>query len=500
MAAPWDNFILLDGGYRMTLGQVPGVDFTNPIGPLVYGLVSLGMRMQPVPSLAALTYGNLIFLAIAAFLAWVVTRRRIRPMYALGFTIFVGLLVVAVRPLGYAADTTSYAMLYNRFGWVLYTILLILVLMKPRSARGPLTDGVILGVLLGLSFYCKVTFFLVGVGAVVVGLILGTLPRRPILGFATVGGFLAVGVTFWLVFGIRVTGYVGDFATSVGAQGGHQRLSMLAHSVIHTLPVTVITGLVLYGLFTRARRRGEPTRPLLRLSVAAAYVLGSSVVVSAGNAGEKTDLPALVVIALLPIATVAPTVSSPPASRRSNPLSLGFAALLIVTAAPVAARDAVSVANSVTKPPPAEQLASEHLKDFVIPVDGTWQTAYRTANKVPDMINDGLALLRRHIRHTDTVAAVALTNPFSFALSLPPARGVPLWWDVDISFDHNSYPNAEQAFGNARWMMVPRMVPGQGCCQATVRAMLDLYGPYLSTHYTEAERTGSWILLRRSDL
>jgi hypothetical protein len=262
----------------------------------------------------------------------------------------------------------------------------------------------------------------------------------------------------------------------------------------------VITGLVLYGLLTRVRRRGEPTRPLSRLSVAAAYVLGSSVMVSAGNAREKTDLPALVVIALLLIVKVAPTVSSPPASRPSNPLSLGLAALLIVTAAPIAARDALSVANSVANPPPTEQLTSEHLKDFVIPVDSTWQTAYRTANKVPDMINDGLALLRRHIRPTDTVAAVALTNPFSFALSLPPARGVPLWWDVDISFDHNSYPNAEQVFGSARWMMIPRMVAGQGCCQATVRAMLDLYGPYLSTHYAEAERTDSWILLRRSDL
>ncbi|HEX6354917.1 hypothetical protein [Actinophytocola sp.] len=507
MVAPWDNFILLDGGYRIILGQVPGTDFTNPIGPLAYELVSLGMRVQAVPSLVALTYGDLMFLGVTAFLAWIVAWPRMRLVSALGFTIFIGLVVVAVRPLGYAADTTSYAMLYNRYGWVLYTILLVLVLLRPREdagSRGDLVHGSILGVLIGLSFYCKITYFLVGVGAVVVGLVLDTLPRRRGIGIGAVAGFLAVGMMFWLVFGIRVTGYLGDLATSVGAQGGQQRLSMLANSVFYTLPVTAFTILVLCVL-AKTRTRNPDARPklsLLSVSVAAAYVLGSSVLVSAGNAGEKTDLPALVVIVLLLVGYQATTAPDQPAARRSKPLLLGLIALVVVAVVPIASRDALSIANSVSyhlsHPPRDGQLASEHLRDFTVPANSTWETAYRTANQVPGMLNDGMALLRRHIQPTDTVAVVAMTNPFSFALSLPPARGVPLWWDVDISFDANTHLDAAQVFGSARWVMIPRMVAGQGCCQATVQAMLDLYDPYLSTHYVESERTDSWLLLVRA--
>jgi hypothetical protein len=43
MMASWDVFILLDGGYRIVDGQVPDGDFANPIGPLVYIFVSLGV-------------------------------------------------------------------------------------------------------------------------------------------------------------------------------------------------------------------------------------------------------------------------------------------------------------------------------------------------------------------------------------------------------------------------------------------------------------------------
>ena len=45
--------------------------------------------------------------------------------------------------------------------------------------------------------------------------------------------------------------------------------------------------------------------------------------------------------------------------------------------------------------------------------------------------------------------------------------------------------------------MIPRMVPGQGCCQETVQVMLDLYGTYLAQHFAETERTSDWILLAR---
>ena len=106
IVAPWDVFTLLNGAYRIYEGQAPGTDFSNPIGPMVYGLTAIGMHLQRAPSLAAVTYGQVIFLVIVSFLAWVVTWRRLPGPYAAALTIFVAFLAVSVRPLGYLEIST----------------------------------------------------------------------------------------------------------------------------------------------------------------------------------------------------------------------------------------------------------------------------------------------------------------------------------------------------------------------------------------------------------
>jgi len=40
--APWDQFPLLDSGWRILIGQVPHTDFYNPSGPLTYAFVTRG--------------------------------------------------------------------------------------------------------------------------------------------------------------------------------------------------------------------------------------------------------------------------------------------------------------------------------------------------------------------------------------------------------------------------------------------------------------------------
>ncbi|UQS22269.1 hypothetical protein L1857_05235 [Amycolatopsis thermalba] len=500
MSAPWDVFILLDGAYRMTGGQVPSTDFENPIGPLVYGLVSLGMKVQAVPSLTAVVYAGALFLAITAPLAWFVARRRLPAVHAAGFTVFLALLVVTPRPLGYSPWTTTYAMLYNRYGWVLYATLLLLVLIRPRApltTRRVVAEGLVLGFLLGLMFYCKANFFAAGAAAVVVGLVLGTLPRNLRFGAAAVAAFLGVAVVMRLTFGIGIAGYLADLVHAGGSQGG-QRLGMLMRSAAYTAPVLLLTAAVVVALILRARRLELPSRPILKTAVAAGYVWVSSVLVASANTAEHGDLPALVVLPLLLLVVLAPKVRTPAL------VLAGVAVLVAATAGPIAGKDTLALGRAasehgyVAAPPASQRMAAPGLRDFVVPADAQWQTAYRTANAVPAMINDGVALLRRHAGPADTVATIALANPFSFALSLPPATGGPLWWDVGISFDRSVHPDADRAFGNVDWVMIPRLTEGQGCCAETVTALREVYGAYLAEHFTEAEITADWILLART--
>jgi hypothetical protein len=504
MIAPWDILILLDGGYRITQGQVPNTDFTNPIGPLTYELVSLGMRLQRDPSLAAVSYGSLIFLVMTSLLAWTVAWRRLQPPYAAGFTIFTAVIIVSVRPLGWAPWISTYAMIYNRYGWVLYTILLLLIFVRPRmefSRTHPSLDGLILGILTGLLFYCKINFFVMALAAIVVGLALSMLPRRISFTLWCAAGLCAVAGVMRIAFGVQVADYVGNLAAVTVPMHDHHRIMVLLHCLIYMLPIGLLT-LAIVGRLIISGRRNHATREenleLWKLGAAAAYIICSSFLVTAGNTSEKYELPALVIIPLLLVYR-----SGSKSTHIAKPSLISFVVLLLATAGPIAANDIFGLAraavlNGSRQPVASQQLASDHLRDLVVPLSSTARTAYRTANVVPSMLNNGMDLLRRHIATKDTVFTFALTNPFAFALSLPPGRGGPLWWDLRIDFDQASHP-PDAILNDAKWVMIPRMIDGQGGDQETVQVMLDLYRPYLARHFVESERTDDWILLARTE-
>lgn len=518
IVGPWDVFTLLGGAYRIYQGQAPSTDFSNPIGPLVYGLTALGMHLQQAPSLAAVTYGQVAFLVIAAVLAWMVAWRRLPAMYAAAFTVFVALLAVSVRPLGYSPWVTTYAMLYNRDGWLLYSTLLLLVLRgrrMPSTKRSRAADGFFLGLLLGLMFYDKITFFIASLAAVGIGLALATLPRSPRLGVAALGGFAAVGIVMRVAFGLNTIAYIHDFLRGARVQVSTQRTGLLAHAIFWTAPFVIVSILLFGGLLIIMRRRGEPVRGIVCVSLAAAYIVASSLLISAGDADERGNLPALVVVQLLLVAFCEPMLPRwaggssvnrawawpVPASRL---LLIGLALLLAGATGPIIGEDSLGLGKAIAlrgydaRPPATQRFDARPLRDFVIPANAQWQTAYRTANELPAMINNGLSLLRRNIRPGDTVFTLAYTDPFSAALSLPLRRCGPLWWDLGYDFSQAHYPSAECAIGNADWVIIPRLVPGQGCCQETVSVMHSLYSAYLSKHYKKVEQTSDWILLRRN--
>lgn len=518
IVGPWDVFTLLNGAYRIYEGQGPSTDFSNPIGPLVYGLTALGMHLQHAPSLAAVTYGQVIFLLIISALAWVIAWRRLPAMYAAAFTVFVALLAVSVRPLGYSPWTTTYAMLYNRDGWLLYSTLLLLVLLgrrMPSSEQSRAADGFLLGLILGLMFYDKITFFIASMAAVGLGLVLSTLPRSLRLGVAALSGVAVVGILMRVAFGLHTTAYIGNVLQAAWVQVSAQRTGLLAHAIFWTAPFVVLSILVIGGLLIIVRRRGKSVRGIVCVSLAATYIAGSSLLISAGDADEKGNLPGLVVIPLLIVAFLEPALprwaGGSSANRdRARPVPVsrllltGLALLLVGATAPIVGEDSLGLGKAIAfrghdaSPPPTQRFDAPLLSDFVIPANAQWQTAYRTAHELPAMIDNGLSLLRRNIRPGDSVFTLAYTDPFSPALDLPLSRCGPLWWDLGYDFNQAHYPSADCAIGNADWVIIPRMVRGQGCCQETVSVMLTLYSGYLSRHYKKVKQTSDWILLRRT--
>ena len=132
IAAPWDVFVLIDGAWRICSGQIPHTDFHNPIGALVYAVFAFGMRIDG-PSLQALAYGNSIFLSLVGLWTISICYKRLTPVFGLILTTFIVVLLAATRPLGYDVETTTYAMLYNRYGWALLSIVMIQLMLAPKS-------------------------------------------------------------------------------------------------------------------------------------------------------------------------------------------------------------------------------------------------------------------------------------------------------------------------------------------------------------------------------
>src|ERR1019366_5353474 len=95
-------------------------------------LLVFGMRVAP-PSTVSICYGIALLLGLLLPWAWILTRRRLPAAVTFAFVLFLGFLLVSPRPLSYPVHDTSYAMLYNRDGYVLLSLLFLCVFVPVRE-------------------------------------------------------------------------------------------------------------------------------------------------------------------------------------------------------------------------------------------------------------------------------------------------------------------------------------------------------------------------------
>lgn len=209
--AIWDYLFLLDGSYRISLGQVPHIDFTSPVGPLSLYLTHAAELLfpgkHPFVGLHALMW--ILVVPAMVFLA-----PRFRS--TLAFLAALALLML-VMFLPMTLDQThlseiSYFASYNRFATgILFIAGLWLVLPKQRH------DWVLLAFLLAILFFLKITAAAVVLGIVVAATILGRVQLRQLL--LTLVSFGLILGAVELATGI-VSAYLGDIADMSGVNRG----------------------------------------------------------------------------------------------------------------------------------------------------------------------------------------------------------------------------------------------------------------------------------------
>ncbi|MBV9404381.1 MAG: hypothetical protein JO211_03485 [Acidobacteriaceae bacterium] len=112
-----------------------------------------------------------------------------------------------------------------------------------------------------------------------------------------------------------------------------------------------------------------------------------------------------------------------------------------------------------------------------------------------NFVNDGIALLRKHVVPGETVMSLDFSNPFSFGLGLKPAEGGTTVLAYETTFDDWHRQSPERLFGSADLVMVPQ--PWHFSDGTLTFSIPRLYGPYLESHFSLIGQSEHWRLYRR---
>jgi hypothetical protein len=495
---------------------VPHTDFHNAIGPLTYLLVAFGMKIA-APSSSSIVYGSALLLAILLPCAWYIASARIPWALGFLFVVFAGLFLVSPCPPGFGIRETSYAMIYNRQGYVLESILLLSLFLKPRDSvkRSVAIEGLLVGVLLALLFYCKITYFLTAITLMAFAVVLDMRSLRWLL--SSVGAFVGVLLAFFAIFHINPHSYLLDIAAAGLSQSSKMRIELLSRDLAGHGTRAHLGGdaariyilLFCLGVWTLAGNWvGRPRFAVRHLWLVAGAIVAASLLISSGNASQDSGADPLYFVAAIVLLELLRRQNG---AQVAHPGSLGrfvyiisLLLMLPIFCGPILARDAASSAYVITwditkRPafPEFQRMHSVHLRNFYVPSSSDHITAYWPAREYPARINDGIDLLQKYIRKSDRLTTIALTNPFSFAVGAMPARDGLLWWRPGYSYDKKHHPSAEAFLGDTTLVMIP-LVPPSRFGFDTVDVLLGLYGDYLRANFHELASTDTWRLYQRN--
>jgi hypothetical protein len=515
MSMPWDVIVHLDTAWRIINGQVPHADFFSFTGPLTFWLTAFGMRVAS-PSTASIVYGSvLLFLMITPW-AWLIGQSRFSAGHAFLFSLMMGVLLVAPRPLGLAGlpidgeiRMTSYAMLYNRQGFVILSMLLVelFVPYRPSIVAKPIFSGLTSGALLALLFFGKITFFTIGILAILLYLILMRAPSVWLL--ACVCGVLLIYAFAHIFLSFNLGAFLTDINIISRAQSLVVRLRPIRFTLSYSFFASFLLLVVIPFLITEPKQDKNQELFFQKRQVWLPYlfIVGAGLLLCVSNA-QQYDIPLFFVAGLIVLEYLlrAWQVASQEQRDRLNYKYI-LAALLIIPffAGGILVYDLGSIAYSANwhrrkLPDVAEsqKLQSKTLADFIVPEDADTSIS-RNGNALtkeyPQEINDGIALLSKHIKKDSRVVTMDFSNPFSIALELPPPRGDSTCWHQNATFSRQAALPAEQVFQDANLVMIPKKyLPGS---TEGTELMIELYGDFVSKHFTEIEQSRFWRLLHR---
>jgi hypothetical protein len=473
-------------------------DFHTLIGPIPYLIVALGILLKG-PVADAVPLSIVLTLIPVAALSWRLLSTRYRLFWAFCSAAYLALLWCAPYPLHFGFWLHGYAMSYNRQAYVLVCLLFLSTAVRPQE------NPFLKGVLLGLLFFIKIPYFVVGVGFLGFYLFLSGISRRGILWIAV--GFLTAFLPVFVYLGFEGTKDMVAFLFEAGRNRTPDVIESNVKLLWAEFPLAGTLVLALAGFGRGAIQQFHPGTPFLpyewrdRLQLLAepfVLLFGAFLTEMASSPLMLViDIPLVCVYGFLVLSRVFDEANGSLWQKRVWCGGVALIAGLFVVL-PMGMRAVGGIVQIV------------YIKLYPLPYPGM---THIDAPGLRDMqvfdrclgypagllyavkVNDGIELLRRHPELDQAaVATLDFSDPFSFSLQRHSPPHMPVGLQYGFNVTNTVAPEPERIFEGCDAIMIPTFPDDP------VRTFVILdadYRDYLARHFIAVDRSPQWQLLKR---
>jgi hypothetical protein len=492
-----DIFVWLAGGWRAINGQRPHIDFASPFGPFMFLLSGLGLTISHQTA-DGIGYASAIMALVVGTWSFFLGQNRLASSPRIILSFFLAALVAAPYPLGLSPFMSSHAMLYNRYGYALIGIILLELFKAAPSLRRKQEDGwaggISTGAALGLTLFLKASYFFVSLILIgVISLLLRRLTRQRILGI--ISGFSLVAICMLAYLRFDVSAMLADLRMAAGARASALKSpvgALLNHA-------SVLLGVVLLAISTTLFLSSRvPQWRDLKLIMIGALLFFADVGLLVSNA-QFGDFPLTAVFAILVLNEITEHHQSLP-GRESHSCRASYVAVLSLGALlfiPQFTSDLGGLGYGAWRKYKTKngrevsRFTSPNLRPLLL-YDAA-DNPVAEGHLFTEYVNDGVALLERETRPSETILTMDATNPFPYAMGRRPPRGghAAGWYPSTITLTYR--PSDDRYFGDADIVMVPKR-SSQGDRNWVI---YKAYEAGLKQGYDLAAESSLWWMYRR---
>ncbi|WP_227267999.1 hypothetical protein [Roseobacter weihaiensis] len=476
-----DLLIFLDGGYRVVEGQVPNRDFHTALGPLSFYLPGFGYWVTGNLGLA-MPVGLAALMIVTAPIMIHVLGTRVRPLIAVPWAIFLLLLMITPVNTGEMVMNISFAMFYNRIGWALIGLLLIMHLRPERPLRHQVACDTLAATALTLMMlYTKATYGVVALVFLFLMLLHPVQRRWAAAAILLTGLSGAVIEMFW--GGTRM--HIADLAVASNVSAVlplRDYVVSLLETSGEYIVFACLAGLALW-------QRGRFTDFLFY-----GFCLG------AGYALLMQNFQVRGIVTLLAGGVVAAEHLSRQwrqgLTYSVDMMTRGAALLVIVLMLPVGLSSAAALGLHATMVATGAGIALNTPNGKDIRVVNTLDDGqFKFYANYAESLEKGVAVLESLSPPPTKVLVMDFVSPMTSLVGLNPPQGGTAWMHDGRNFDADFHFSADALLGGVDVIMIPK----RPIAESTTDLMEELYGPYIGKHFKAVRQTRLWRVYQRQE-